>query len=250
LTTKGKKLKLALRGAGYTQEEAANMLGISRQTLSNYLKMADFPDDLLQNVKTKLEIDLTLDEDDGFTAAKTKPAIALGEVVVEENESPYIDMGNGQFLMVVPLIPMKASAGYREHFLEDTYIDSHYDKHYFPVTRQYRGKYFAFVVDGDSMENWTSEDMAKQSIPEGSTVTGRDIPKHHWVNKFHLKSFQDYVIVHKDTILVKRITSHDTVNGTITCHSLNPDKVRHADFELNLNDCLQILNIVNVTQPR
>ncbi|QTE35991.1 hypothetical protein J3L18_23035 [Mucilaginibacter gossypii] len=250
MTTKGKKLKLALRGAGYTQEEAANKLEISRQTLSNYLKMAEFPDVLLQNVKARLGIDLLSEGDQAFETAKKNPAIALGELKIEGNESPYIDMGNGQFLMVVPLIPIRASAGYREHFQDESYIDSHYDKHYFPVTRQYRGKYFAFVVDGDSMENWTSEEMARQSISEGATVTGRDIPKQHWVNKFHLKSFQDYVIVHKDTILVKRIINHDTINGIITCNSLNPDKIRHPDFDLDLNDCLQILNIVNVTQAR
>jgi hypothetical protein len=177
-------------------------------------------------------------------------AVSLGEIQSSDNESPYIDLGNGQFLMVVPLIPIKASAGYRENFQDESYISSHYDKHTFPVARQYRGRYFAFVVDGDSMENWTSEEYARQSIPEGATVTGRDIPRHHWQNKFHLKNFQDYIIVHRDTILVKRILDHDTEKGIITCHSLNPDKKRHPDFDLNLDDCLQILNIVNVTQPR
>ncbi|MGZ3753621.1 MAG: S24 family peptidase [Mucilaginibacter sp.] len=172
-------------------------------------------------------------------------AMAIGELKISEEESPYIDLGNGQFLMVVPLIPIKASAGYRENFQDENYINTHYDKHYFPVTRQYRGKYFAFVVDGPSMDNGTSE-----AIIEGSTVTGRDIQKQHWVNKFHLKSFQDYIIVHKDVILVKRIIEHDTENGTILCHSLNPDKNKHPDFTIQLDECLQILNIVNVTQPR
>lgn len=172
-------------------------------------------------------------------------AMSIGEIHVPDDESPYIDLGNGQFLMIVPLIPIKASAGYRENISDETYIDTNFDKHYFPVTRHYRGKYFAFVVDGDSMDDGTS-----QAIIEGSTVTGREIQKHHWVNKFHLKSFQDYVIVHKDAILVKRIIEHDTVNGIIKCHSLNPNKQKHADFDILLDDCLQILNIVNVTQPR
>lgn len=179
---------------------------------------------------------------------KYKPvtnAVAIGEITYSEEASPYIDLGNNQFLMVVPLIPIKASAGYRENFQDENYINTHYDKHYFPVTRQYRGKYFAFVTEGPSMDDGTSE-----AIIEGSTVTGRDIQKQHWVNKFHMGSFKDYVIVHRDVILVKRIIDHNTEKGTILCNSLNPDKRKYPDFEINLDECLQILNIVNVTQPR
>lgn len=172
-------------------------------------------------------------------------ATSIGQIFQPENESPYVDLGNGQFLMIVPLIPIKASAGYRENFQDENYISAHYDKHYFPVTKQYRGKYFAFVVDGSSMDDGTSE-----AIIEASTVTGREIQKKHWVNKFHLNSFRDYVIVHRDVILVKRIIEHNTEQGTILCNSLNPDKKKYPDFELNLDECLQILNIVNVTQPR
>jgi hypothetical protein len=172
-------------------------------------------------------------------------AIVIGEIKIPEDESPYIELGNDQFLMVVPLIPIRASAGYREHYDDENFVNSHYGKHYFPVTRQYRGKYFAFVVDGDSMDDGTSE-----AIIEGSTVTARDIQRHLWSSKFHLHSFKDFVIVLKDIILVKRIIEHNTTTGTIVCHSLNSDKRRHADFTLHLDECLQILNIVNVTQPR
>jgi len=172
-------------------------------------------------------------------------ATAIGEIEHPSDGSPYVKLGDNQFLMIVPLIPIKASAGYRENFQDENYVDTHYDKHYFPVTRQYRGKYFAFVVDGDSMDDGTSE-----AIIEGSTVTAREIKREHWRNRFHLNSFKDYVIVHRDVILVKRIIEHDTESGTILCHSLNDNKKRHPDFVLNLDECLQILNIVNVTQPR
>lgn len=178
-------------------------------------------------------------------------AIGLGEIIQHDDESPYIDLQNGSFLMVVPKIPIRASAGYRQNYQDDNYVNTQFTKHYFTVPgNHYRGKYFAFVIEGDSMENYTSEEMAKDSIPDGSTATGREIGRQHWKNKFHLKSFQDYIIVHKDAIFAKRITHHDTERGIITCNSLNPDKVRHPDFEIELDECLQILNIVDVSRPR
>lgn len=172
-------------------------------------------------------------------------AIKIGEMHFPEDESPYIDLGNDQFLMVVPKIPIRASMGYREHYQDEQYIEENYEKHYFPVTRQYRGKYYAFVADGESMDDGTSE-----AIIEGSTVTARDIKKDLWKSKFHLHSFKDFVIVMPDAILIKRIIEHNVEEGYIVCHSLNPDKRKFGDFTLHLDECLQIMNIVNVTQPR
>lgn len=186
----------------------------------------------------------------GYNIPKSN-AITLGEIIHNEDESPYIDLHNGNFLMVVPKIPIRASAGYRENYQDDNYVNTQFTKHYFTVPgNHYRGKYFAFVIEGDSMENYTSEEMAKDSIPDGSTATGREIGRQHWKNKFHLKSFQDYIIVHRDAIFAKRITHHDTESGIITCSSLNPDKARHPDFDIELDECLQILNIVDVSKPR
>jgi hypothetical protein len=172
-------------------------------------------------------------------------AIAIGELQQKDGESSFVDLSNGKFLMIVPKVPIKAQAGYIEHYFDEQYIEDHFEKEYFVVNQIYRGKYMSYVVDGDSMD-----DGSKNSITEGSTVLARDVQKTHWRNKLHLHRFKDYVIVHKDGIFIKRITQHDTDKGTITCNSLNPDKEKHADFDLRLDDCLQILNVVRVTQER
>lgn len=52
----GKELKNAIKGKGLTVQEAADKLGISRQTLSTQFGKAEVDPDLLQNVKTKLKI--------------------------------------------------------------------------------------------------------------------------------------------------------------------------------------------------
>lgn len=172
-------------------------------------------------------------------------AILLGEVNYGENESPFIEMGDGQLLMIVPLVPVTAQAGYLENYNNQEYISERYRKHYFPVQKEHRGHYMAFIVEGESMTDGTPE-----SILEGSIVTGREIQRHLWQNKLHLHRFKDYIIVYKDGIIVKRIINHDTENGTITYSSLNPDKKEYPDETINLDDCRQIFNIINITQQR
>lgn len=55
----GKKLKTALRVANITQQEAADILEVSRQTVNSWISKEELADDILVNVKTKLNIDLS-----------------------------------------------------------------------------------------------------------------------------------------------------------------------------------------------
>jgi len=58
LKVSGKELKLALKMGEFTQEIAANRLGISRQTLNAWLKNDEISEDILHKVKRVLDIDL------------------------------------------------------------------------------------------------------------------------------------------------------------------------------------------------
>ena len=171
-------------------------------------------------------------------------AFAIGAIQQTETDSPFIDLGNGQYIMIVPLVQDYAYAGYLGGYQDEEYIDE-LPKHSFVVNKQHRGKYMAFQVIGDSMSDGTEE-----SITEGSTVTGREIQRHLWASRFHIHRFKDYVIVHREGILIKRIIRHDVEEGVICCRSLNPDKDAYPDFDLNLDDVRQIFNIVNVTMMR
>jgi len=255
LTINGENLKKAVRSTGMTVQEAADKLGVSRQMLYIYYKSGELEPDLLQNVREKLGIDLHNVKENFIKADNLSDVtnqipksngLIIGEIGQGDEESPFIQIGPDQYIMVVPLVPIKAQAGYINNYNDENYIQENFtQKHSFAVSRVYRGKYMAFIVDGDSMDDGT-----KNSIPEGSTVTGREIQKHHWRNKFHIHRYQDYIIVHEDGIFVKQITKHDTEKGIITCHSLNQNKEIYADFDLNLDQCLQIFNVVNVTQTK
>lgn len=174
--------------------------------------------------------------------------LLIGEVPGPGEETNMLPLGNNKYGMIVPLIPIKAYAGYLDNFGNQEFYEQ-LDKHNVTVIGNFRGRYFAFVVKGESMENWTSEELSRKSIPEGTIVTGREIPHHHWRNKLHLHRFQMYVIVHNDGIITKEIIEHNTEFGYIICHSLNPDKNEYPDRKIMLDDCKQILNIVDKSLP-
>ncbi|MCW3465027.1 XRE family transcriptional regulator [Chitinophaga nivalis] len=164
---------------------------------------------------------------------------------LESAETPFIELGEGQYLMLIPLIHEAAYAGYPGGYADAEYIGE-LPRHSIIVNKYHKGQYRAFEIVGDSMD-----DNTKQSIPDGSIVTGREIQQSYWTSKFHTHRFKDYIIVHKtDGITTKRITHHDVEKGIITCHSLNPDKNMYPDFEIHLKDVQQLFNIVNVSQAR
>lgn len=158
--------------------------------------------------------------------------------------SSFIEMGDGSLTMFVPLVEEYAQAGYLSGFSDQAFLKE-LPKHPIIVDKYHKGNYFAFRVIGDSMD-----DGSKMSIPSRSIVVGREIQKTLWTSRFHIHRYKEFIIVHKEGILIKEITSHDVDNGVIECHSYNPDKEKYPDFKLNLDEIDQMLNIVNITTPR
>jgi hypothetical protein len=173
-------------------------------------------------------------------------AILIGEVPNPEDlQERTTNLGNNRFLKLIPLVPLDIHAGYVEHYNDIVYINQAFEPFPFIATSPGHGNYIAFIVRGNSMDDGTPD-----GITDSSIVVGREIQRHHWRNKLHLHRFEDYVIIHKEIMTCKRIVDHDTINGVIYCTSINPDKVKFRDFELYLDDCLQIFNIISVTKNR
>ena len=144
-------------------------------------------------------------------------------------------------IIQVPLVNQYAYAGYLSGYQTDTYLDS-LPTIPFIADHEMKGNYIAFEVKGDSMNDGTEE-----SYLEGDKLFCREIPQHLWVDsKLHIRKW-DFVIVHEEGILVKRIIDHDVQNHTITVHSLNdfyPDKV------IDLAEVRQIFNVVEMQRPK
>jgi hypothetical protein len=167
----------------------------------------------------------------------------LGEITypIEPQETPFIDLGDGQYIMIVPLVNEYAHAGYLSGFKDMEYLDE-LPKHTITVMKHHRGLYRAFEVLGDSMSDGTDE-----SIKDGSVVTGRSLMNHHWASKLNYKRYRFWIIVHKtDGILTKEIVNHDVNTGNITLRSLNPDKDSYPDIVYHLDDIRELYNIVHV----
>lgn len=240
----GESVRHTLKGSGKSMGDIAQILGLTRQGLNFHLRKPIVDEKFKKQLRDKFPNIFSSETESGSFIKDQSNAYNIGQMQQQDGDSPFIDLGNGQYIMIVPLVQDYAYAGYLGGYQDSEYLDE-LPKHSFVVNKQHRGHYMAFQVIGDSMSNGTDE-----SITEGSTVTGREIQRHLWNSRFHIHRFKDYVIVHKDGILIKRIIKHDVDTGIITCQSLNPDREWYPDFDLNLDDCTQIFNIVNVTQIR
>lgn len=157
------------------------------------------------------------------------------------NSNSFIRLENGQYIMSMPLAEFNIQAGLLDHYQDIDYLKG-LDKHSIIVDEPVRGRYVAFRVKGDSMDNGSNE-----SIMQNSIVTTRELQRTHWTTKLRTRDFPYWVIYTSQSRypLLKEITNHDTVNGTITCHSLN-DGPEYQDFELPLDDVQALFYVVDV----
>lgn len=232
-------LKEAIRRDGRTQLEAANLLGVSRQTLNTWCSRSELDQDIIDSVKTELGIDLTkLASELPNPRLEAKPiSLADPEGEFRTGEKIY-ELPDGQKVMEVKIVPARGQAGYLRGFPDPEYYED-LPTLTIQVNGNHRGTYLAFEVKGDSMTPSRIEEMA-DAILEGWYVVGRELPRHHWAYKLHTHSHSYWIIVHKtEGILIKQIKEHNVEKGTITIHSLNPS---YEDQELKLADIEQIFS--------
>lgn len=248
--TENERLKIFRKSLNKTQSEFGAVVGLQQ---GSYADVERGKVKVSGDIKTALNKEFSLNVDwlesekGEMTLKKNGNTKSLGEInyPFEAGDTPFIDLGEGKLIMIVPLVNEYAYGGYLAGYKDPEFLDE-LPKHTIIVDKYHKGTYRAFEVVGDSMD-----DNTKESIPDGCIVTAREIQHHLWSSKFHTHRFKDYVIVHKKYgIITKRITNHDTNTGIITCHSLNPDKVNYADFEIHLDDVKQMFNVVNVLLKR
>lgn len=123
-----------------------------------------------------------------------------------------------------PLVPQRAFAGFLTGFSNEEYINT-LDKIPYIEDEETRGNIVAIEVSGDSMDDGTAECYRNGDIVLAKEVLLENIPYRK----------NDFVIVHKTGILIKRIT--DVRDGKVTIHSLNKD---YGDIELPESDILKV----------
>lgn len=157
----------------------------------------------------------------------------------------HIELSEGYYMMYAPHVTERARAGFQGGGYSDpVYVES-LPKYPMIVNTVHKGSYFVFDITGDSMNDGTLK-----SIPDKSKVLGREIKMDLWQSRFHYNEYPYFVVVHRtDGLLCKEIIAHDVKRGIIRCRSLNPNKKMYPDFDVPLNDCLMICNIVKKELP-
>ena len=117
----------------------------------------------------------------------------------------------------VPLVSQYAYAGYLGGYGDPEYVEQ------LPT--------IDFTPDREMTGNWL----------EGEIVICREVEREYWRDSRLFINKRDFVIVHEEGILIKRITEHDLQQHTITIHSLNP---MYPDRTLRLEQVKQIFSIV------
>jgi len=196
LKISGIKLKEAVRIHFSNQQKAADLLGISRQTLSTYFRISQLDDDFIQSVKTKLNIDLK-----GNIVEKAE--IKIGEDFPQNSritqlaDAPKVELS---------FIPRLARASLRL----ESYSDE--DNNMRKLSIYYNGNtkdLFVIEIGGDSME---------PQLQDGQLILGRLVNRDDW-------KFRTGVVgvMFNNYFVVKRVKNNDLAkNGTLQLISDNP----------------------------
>lgn len=225
---------LIFKGIISTQQDIANKMNVSKSNISRALN----GDEKYLTEKFLIRFNNAFDNIFNIQWLLTGEGEMLNTPNQPSDEASLIDE---PIILRVPLVSQYAQAGYLCGYADAAYMATLPTIPYI-VDHEAQGHYVAFEVKGDSMNDGTED-----AILEGDRLLCREIMPHLWADsKLHIRKW-DFVIVHTEGILVKRIIDHDVENHTITIHSLNsmyPDKV------INLADVKQIFNVIELQRPR
>lgn len=139
--------------------------------------------------------------------------------------------------MEVAIFPTRAQCGDSDEYTTDKFYED-WEKQIVIVDKQYRGTYLLFDINGDSMDDGTSD-----SLLDGDRVLGRQVPMQYWKDKLFYRKWKYFAIFVKgQRPIIKQVTYHNTEEHYIICHSLNP---MFSDIKIELKDVVAIFNIVD-----
>lgn len=151
----------------------------------------------------------------------------------------YYKDTSGQLYIEVPLVPYNALGSLLGD--DDLLVSHDTEKVRFPADTVGHGKYFAFEVDGDSMD-----DGSRHSFARGDLVLVRELDRDDWLPTLHIKRWRFWVVCWGNCVRLKEIVAQD--GEIITLHSLNPSP-EYTDFQLHLSEVSRLFNVIQL-QPK
>lgn len=224
-----KTLRDILKEKAISQQVVADALGINVTNIRRYDDLSKRSLDDIVIISKATGIDMSELIGSSFDVSTGEGNMGIFN---QENEVSYGDF----IVMDVPLVGQYAYGGYLCGYQDEAYV-AQLPRIPFVVDHEARGRYVAFEMRGDSM---TDE---SQRYIEGDILLCREVPRDLWCQtRLHMKKW-DFVIVHEDGILIKRVIDHDVESHTITIHSLNP---LYKDRVIDLVSVKQIFNVVKL----
>lgn len=224
-----------------TQQEFANLVGVSKNTISNYeiggvIPKSKLP--ILESILNKFPnignaVAVSNTKDDALENLKH---IQSRRKLRNHNEGRLIN-DSSLAPAIQYIVPIPGQAGLRKAFFSpDEYIEENFDKETVLVKPSERAVYYKIEVDGNSMTG---------VLEPGDWARCEDIPRIYWGEKDVFKPNKVYCLFHrKNGILFKRISK---VNyGTITLSSDNSNKIDYPDQDFDLMEFSKIMIVKKV----
>lgn len=217
------KIKELRNRENESQTALADKIGVSLRTIQNYESgSVDVPLKKLELIAKHYDV-------------------SVSYLFTTENSPSVFKKVHPNF-RAIPLVTQHAYAGYLGGFRDQEYIEQ-LPTITFPLEASEKGVFLAFEVRGDSMDNGSVD-----SILEGDVLLAREIALDKRQDIFPTKHW-GWILVHKtEGLLIKQISTHDTVTGDLTLHSLNSF---YDDFNVNIDDISQIFKAISFSRkPR
>lgn len=258
MNTISERIKFFAKTRGYTIKDMAEKMEVpynnlrvamQRQSLKNeYIEKLVDTFGISRNWIVTGEGEMEIEMYDGYTVDEDVNILRVQEPYVmdvfeNKNSNKFMKMPNGQYFMTMPMADFHIQAGFLDQY-QDLLALSEMPRHGIVVDKPVKGRYVAFRVKGDSMDDGTSN-----AIQHDSIVATRELQRHLWTSKIRFNNFPYWVIYTSAsrTPLLKEITDHNIETGVITCHSLN-DGPGYADFDLNLDDVQALFYVIRVNK--
>lgn len=182
---------------GKTQPEFATMLGVTTAMQKSYEGRKAKPDVVYIEKLADLA-GVTVKEVTGTELSVSKLAEKVENKVEKEQPKSFVEQRRTQKAnninpIMVPLVPVKAQAGYVKSYDQSTYIDT-LEKYALPPGVNPHGAVWRYwEIEGSSME---------PAFFGGDVILTSQVHQMDWEN---LKNFYLYVIVTDDRVLFKRV---------------------------------------------
>ena len=234
----GLEIKKRREELGLTQKELADLIGASRETIINYEKGRPIP-----NSKSEILNKVLAPDSVYHRTVKGGYVVTTPDDFENKNGNKFVELPNGQYYMLMPLAEFKVQAGLLSNYQDAEFLMD-LSQHGILVDKPLQGRYVAFRVNGDSMDNDNNNAITRNSI-----VSTRELQRHHWTDKLRYRDFPYWVIytTQSKMPLLKEIIEHNTEEGYIVCHSLN-DSPEFTDFKLHLDDIQALFYVIDVSR--